>query len=188
VHTGAIDIRDAAVAALEAAAIHLGSIRGQVTEQLLDAPTPCASWSVRDLLAHLDDTVGTSGTSGQSGPSAPLAGPGSHPLAAELGLSAAQVQVGELVVHAWDLATAIGVDAALPGDLVRAGLDVFEAWADRLHTLGCYGDGPLGAPTAHTTQQWLLHLTGRRPVVEPVPPVRAVVGSPRSRPMSPRAL
>lgn len=42
---------------LERALAWTGPVLGGVTDDLLDAPTPCGRWRLRDLLAHLDDAL-----------------------------------------------------------------------------------------------------------------------------------
>jgi uncharacterized protein (TIGR03086 family) len=73
------------------------------------------------------------------------------------------MRTGDLLIHSWDLARAIGADERLPEPLVRAGLAIYEPMADRLAASGMFGSGAQGAPPAQTPQDRLLQLTGRRP-------------------------
>jgi uncharacterized protein (TIGR03086 family) len=178
------------------ATLHLDALVRRVTPSSLHAPTPCAPWTVGDLIAHVRaghaDAVQRLAGLGPRRDGVPAARrhrgdeldaylttsaelrhafdrPGAvelrvpDPLNPEEPLPLIGLRIAEAVVHAWDLATALGEDTTLPEPLVRAGLDVYEALADRMRSVGLYGDGPVAAPEATTVQQWLLHLTGRRP-------------------------
>jgi uncharacterized protein (TIGR03086 family) len=75
-----------------------------------------------------------------------------------------QMRTGDLVLHAWDLATAIGVDAAIPEELAAQIYEGLAPMADVIGTIGMFGTGPSGTvgEEAPVTVR-LLDLTGRRP-------------------------
>jgi uncharacterized protein (TIGR03086 family) len=73
------------------------------------------------------------------------------------------MRIGDVLIHSWDLARAVGADETIPPTLVAAGLAIFEPQAERIASTGRFGAGPVGAPEPADDQQRLLHLTGRRP-------------------------
>ncbi|WP_189221344.1 TIGR03086 family metal-binding protein, partial [Saccharothrix coeruleofusca] len=131
--------------ALDRAATALNvELTSRLTAEQLDASTPCAGWTVRDLLHHQVDTTLKFGAA----LGVELEEPDTEPVTAyritadrfaeELDPAALdreadfpgfgrrsgkQVLAGHFVdhlVHAWDLAKATGRDAALPTDLAQA--------------------------------------------------------------------
>lgn len=73
-------------------------------------------------------------------------------------------RVGDLVVHTWDLAVAIGADTALDPVLVEEAWGAMRPMAPLIGRLGVFGDGPSGALDDEAPlQARLLDLTGRRP-------------------------
>jgi uncharacterized protein (TIGR03086 family) len=73
------------------------------------------------------------------------------------------MRTGDVLVHTWDLARAVGADEQLPAPLVQAGLAMYGPRAEQLAATGMFGRGAEGAPEPADDQQRLLHLTGRRP-------------------------
>lgn len=73
------------------------------------------------------------------------------------------MRTGDVLIHSWDLARAVGADERLPEPLVGAGLAIYGARAEQLAASGMFGHGAEGAPEPADDQQRLLHLTGRRP-------------------------
>lgn len=75
-----------------------------------------------------------------------------------------QMRTGDLALHAWDLATAIGVEADIPEELATQIYGTLAPMADVIGTIGMFGSGPSGAvgEDAPVTER-LLDLTGRRP-------------------------
>ncbi|MEW1636621.1 TIGR03086 family metal-binding protein [Streptomyces sp. NPDC093801] len=67
----------------------------------------------------------------------------------------------DCVVHAWDLARAIGADDRLPDGLVEFSLKEVMPYADSLAASGMY-DVPLDVPAGADAQTRLLALVGRR--------------------------
>ena len=73
-------------------------------------------------------------------------------------------RVADGAVHAWDLACAIGADAALDAALVQFLWDDAEPRVDMLVGSGMFGDGPSGSvDEAAPLQVRYLDLVGRRP-------------------------
>jgi len=115
-----------------------------VTEARLAAPTPCRNWTLRDLLAHMDDsldafTEAAGGSVALTGaPSAPRVMVLQQKACALMGLwsgpGPAGIRVGELdlatdllvataaleiTVHGWDVAQATGERTPIPEELAR---------------------------------------------------------------------
>ncbi|GAA4209381.1 TIGR03086 family metal-binding protein [Actinocatenispora rupis] len=123
----------------------LGSLH-LVTDDSLDAPTPCPAWSLRQLLEHMYDSLGSLAEAVEAGRVAltPSYDAGADPVAAVrsracrlLGVWAAtgvpdRTSVAgqplatrivaatgalEIAVHGWDVAEACGADRAIPDEL-----------------------------------------------------------------------
>lgn len=115
-------------------------VYGQVGEEQMDLDTPCEGWKVRDLVEHTlhwqaqGGSIFGAGTSPgddwatiQPALGAALADPANLEGVAEAmgGMPKQQVVgfvIGDLVVHSWDLARAIGADETLPMEAVQATL------------------------------------------------------------------
>lgn len=67
----------------------------------------------------------------------------------------------DCVVHAWDLARAIGADEQLPDGLVEFSIKEVMPYADGLAASGMY-DAPLEVPAGANAQTRLLALVGRK--------------------------
>ncbi|MFF2196934.1 TIGR03086 family metal-binding protein [Streptomyces sp. NPDC058157] len=67
----------------------------------------------------------------------------------------------DCVVHAWDLARAVGADDRLPAGLVEFALEEVMPYADGLAASGMF-DAPLEVPAGADAQTRLLALLGRR--------------------------
>jgi uncharacterized protein (TIGR03086 family) len=73
-------------------------------------------------------------------------------------------RIGDLTLHAWDLARAIGADEELPVPLVEQVYRVLQPLETVIGQIGVFGEGPSGEVGADaSTQVKLLDLTGRRP-------------------------
>ena len=112
----------------------------EVTDQITDAdwdkPTPCEGWCVRDVVEHAHGWQTTGGNAFgaeleqgadwsdiQAAVSAQFADPASFEGTVESfgGMSkqaVAGTMIGDLLVHTWDVAKAIGVDDTLPPEAV----------------------------------------------------------------------
>ncbi|MEZ5142306.1 MAG: TIGR03086 family metal-binding protein [Acidimicrobiales bacterium] len=82
-------------------------------------------------------------------------------------MPAAQIigfRIGDLTLHAWDLARAIGADESLDADLVQEVWDGLQPLAPIIGQIGMFGDGPSGdVPEDAPLQVRMLDLVGRRP-------------------------
>lgn len=89
-----------------------------------------------------------------------VAGPrGDIPTAAFL-----RFRLVDLVVHAWDLLRAAGLDETLDPGVVADVLEVVEPHLTEMLEFGAYGSGPSGVPAPDASPQWrLLDMFGRRP-------------------------
>jgi uncharacterized protein (TIGR03086 family) len=73
-------------------------------------------------------------------------------------------RIGDLTLHAWDLARALSIPDELPDELVEHVYDVLLPMEAFIGDIGVFGRGPSGAVEVDsTTQAKLLDLTGRRP-------------------------
>jgi uncharacterized protein (TIGR03086 family) len=93
-------------------------------------------------------------------PGRPVAGPnGNIPAAAYL-----RFRLVDLVVHAWDLLRAAGLDETVDPGIVVELLTVVEPHLDDMLAFGAYGAGPSGTlPPDSLPQSRLLDWFGRRP-------------------------
>jgi len=73
-------------------------------------------------------------------------------------------RTGDLTVHAWDMANAIGADDSLPEELAVVVYDSLKPMESFIGQIGIFGAGPSGSIGGDAdVQQRLLDLTGRRP-------------------------
>lgn len=87
-----------------------------------------------------------------------------HPMFDTPGSQLVGFRVGDLTVHAWDLARALGADETLDAELVEEVWRVTEPMAPVIGSIGVFGTGPSGTvPDTAPLQQRLLDLMGRRP-------------------------
>jgi len=174
--------------ALELLERALGYTRGALATVGVDrsGPTPCAGWSLADLLCHMDDGLdafleAAGGAVRVEVPSRPasdleaLQGKachllgvwsvptpeyvvvGDHPVPSALFVSAAAL---EITVHGWDVARATGARHDIPEDLARALMPVAHAVVtaeDRAERFAA----PLRTPPDATSAQVLLGYLGR---------------------------
>jgi len=87
-----------------------------------------------------------------------------HPAGDVSGAQLLSFRIGDLALHAWDLARAIGADETLDPELVALVWEGMQPLAPVIAQLGIFGAGPSGdldddAPLQHR----LLDLSGRRP-------------------------
>lgn len=73
-------------------------------------------------------------------------------------------RIGDLTLHSWDLARAIGADETLDPVLVQAVWEAVSPLGDSISETGVFGAGPSGdVPDDAPLHVRLLDLTGRRP-------------------------
>jgi uncharacterized protein (TIGR03086 family) len=87
-----------------------------------------------------------------------------HPVMDMSGAQQLVFRTGDLLLHAWDLAKAIGGDEQIDDALVRHVWDEFEPMAPFIGEIGLFGTGPSDTVAEDAPfQQRLLDLSGRRP-------------------------
>lgn len=88
-----------------------------------------------------------------------------HPLMGEIPASMLfEIRIGELAIHAWDLARAIGADETLDSELIAALWAFAKPIEGMLASLGVFGTGASGTVgESAPLQTRLLDLLGRRP-------------------------
>ncbi len=87
-----------------------------------------------------------------------------HPAGDIDGPTFAGVRIGDLTIHSWDLASAIGADDSLPLSLVEAVLASLEPMRPIIGSVGVFGAGPSdNLPADADSQTRMLDLAGRRP-------------------------
>jgi uncharacterized protein (TIGR03086 family) len=151
----------------------------------LDVTTPCTDWDVRTLLNHMIDSQQYFAATAR-GEEATLPSPspppliGNDPVAAyrdmrqetlrahrepgvleKTGPSLGIAFVDQLV-HGWDLATATGQDAAMPGDLATAAFTMIDGQLTDDRRAPAFGPA-VDVPDGSNAQDRLLAYTGRQP-------------------------
>jgi uncharacterized protein (TIGR03086 family) len=157
-----------------------------VTDARLAAPTPCRNWTLRDLLAHMDDSLDAftqaAGGSVELRPAraAPRVEVLQQKACALMGLWSDQgppgVSVGgadlatdllvataalEVTVHGWDVAQATGAGTPIPEELARHLLPVAHRLVSESDR-GIRFAAPLPEPVAATPDARLRAFLGRR--------------------------
>jgi uncharacterized protein (TIGR03086 family) len=86
-----------------------------------------------------------------------------HPMGDMPGAQVVGFRIGDLTLHAWDLARSTGGDERLPDVLVEQVWADLEPMASMISAIGLFGDGPSGTvPDDASLQTRLLDLAGRR--------------------------
>ena len=153
----------------------------QVRDEQWNAPTNCEGWTVRDLVDHAVGWQGSggamigAGTDGETAwpttkeaVAAALADPSNLEGNAEAmgGMPKQQVagfMIGDLTIHAWDLARAIGVDDTLPPAAVEATLmGLQRVPAEMLRSDTMFGP-PIEIADDASAQDKLIAFSGRQP-------------------------
>lgn len=180
---------DDPVGLLERAVGYARMSLADVRADLLDVPTPCAAWSLADLLDHLADaldafTEASRGTvairptrtagprvavlrekanallAAWSAPAADTARIGDADLPARTLLGAAAL---ELTVHGWDVGRATGAGGPIPTSLARDLLPLAGVLVATAEGTARFGDRVPVSPRAPADRQ-LLGLVGREPL------------------------
>lgn len=156
-------------------------VAAQVTDDDWDKPTTCDEWTVRELVDHAmrwqamgGGIIGAGTTPGDDWAtiepklSAALDDPTNleGPADAMGGMpkqQAAGLLIGDLVIHAWDLARSIGADDTLPVGAVEATLMGLQRMpSEMLRSSGRFGEPVVVADDA-SPQDRLLAYAGRTP-------------------------
>lgn len=127
-------------------------LSGHVTLPELSATDPVDRWrehvsQVTDLLA---DGVGATAFDGYFGPTT-------------VGATLARFYGFDMIVHRWDIGTAIGVEVPWDADEIEQVATSIAGFGDHLYAEGICAD-PVEAPSGATRQQELLALMGRQDV------------------------
>ncbi len=87
-----------------------------------------------------------------------------HPMGFLSGRQIARLRMSDLVVHAWDIARALGLPEELDRLLVTESIAVIEVFGEKFTAAGLFGSGASGVlPEDSTDQSKLLDMVGRRP-------------------------
>ncbi|MGA7756720.1 MAG: TIGR03086 family metal-binding protein [Ilumatobacteraceae bacterium] len=87
-----------------------------------------------------------------------------HPAGDMPGAQVINFRIGDLLVHQWDLARAIGVDETLDPSIVQLVWDAIQPMLPMMSSVGVFGPGPSGAVGDDAPLQLrLLDAMGRRP-------------------------
>lgn len=176
--------------ALDRASTVVGDLIDRIPADRWDAPTPCAEWSVRDVVGHLVGMNVVFVAMFEQGPMpergvdrlgadpaaafrrsadalrAAAALPGvlertqETPLGATTGAERLRWRVADLLTHGWDLARATGIEAALPDDLVLAALAFAREQLPNQRRAGRF-DEPTPVPDDAPAIDQLAAFTGR---------------------------
>jgi uncharacterized protein (TIGR03086 family) len=165
-------------------------LASQDREGLLDLPTPCEGWVVRDLLGHVNGGARAFAAAFEERPvrerelgddpadtvaealadfdvavrsAGALERTVASPFGPMPGEVFARLAALDLLMHSWDLSRATGQDLALPDGIVQAA-DEFarQAVTDDLRTPGVFGP-EVAAPANSSRLDALAAFTGRRP-------------------------
>lgn len=85
-----------------------------------------------------------------------------HPTGPQLGSAVARFRLVDVLVHAWDLAAATGIEIEIPEELAEAVLDFLLPMFDSLRASGQFGE-PVEPPPGAPAWQRMLGLLGRQP-------------------------
>jgi uncharacterized protein (TIGR03086 family) len=156
-------------------------VAAQITDDDWGKTTPCEGWTVRDLVDHVMHWQGMGGGIVSAGTtpeddwatiepkvSAALDDPTNLEGTAEQmgGMPKQQVAgflIGDLVIHAWDLARSIGADETLPDAAVEATMmGLQRVPAEMMRSSNMFG-APLEVGDGASAQDRLLAFAGRKP-------------------------
>lgn len=176
-----VDVTELARRALAATA----AVAEAVPAAERDAPTPCAGWTVTDVVAHLvenhrthldvlgapdaGDDLRRSGEAVLAAHAAPAAADARFPLAGQQrsARAALAVQFADVLVHGWDLARAAGLPFRFDEDLAVAAERVVSTFPDLAWGPGAAFAARLTAEPGASAGDRLLALTGRDPQWRP---------------------
>lgn len=168
-----------------------GAVVAQVADEEWDRPAPCDGWVARDVVGHLVEWVpsffAAAGLSWSGAPdwhAAPavawrwldgcLTDALADPVIASREFDAGppgrltveravdMVVTGDVLVHTWDLATAVGRSVVLDPGMVAAMFDGMQAYDQALRSSGHYGPR-VPVPADADPQTRLIAFTGRTP-------------------------
>ncbi len=163
------------------AAAKWSEVSAQITDDDWERSTPCADWTVRDLVDHTMQWQSTGGAIVGAGTS-----PGDDWATIEPKLSvalddpsnlegvaeqmggmpkqqAAGFVIGDLLIHSWDLARSLGADETLPDGAVQATLMGLQRVPAEMLRSGTMFAPPIEVPDDASAQDRLLGFVGRTP-------------------------
>lgn len=168
---------------------HAHDVVAGVRPDQYDDKTPCAEWTVRDLLEHMIGVVDGLGAAASGRAPAPFilaVDPAAQLQVAAVGAMAgwrspgvldrivdggagpmpghvlAGINLLDTATHSWDLATATGQPAALPDDIATAALEASRATISPEIRPGRFGP-EVPAPSGATPTEALVAFLGRTP-------------------------
>jgi len=181
------------ITALDDSYSHLAKVIADVDKGQLERPTPCAQWDVQATLDHLigatwmftlvnqDQAVGEdAGGIGRDDPVVALTnaadaniaswrapgafdGDRTFPFGTFAADAAAMMNLSEVVVHTWDVATALGADATIDPTVAEMVYAFYRPMAlDPYRAHGAFG-AEITVDTDAPPAARLLALLGRRP-------------------------
>ncbi|MBC6450256.1 TIGR03086 family metal-binding protein [Actinokineospora xionganensis] len=181
------------IRALDRRAVEVtGGIIDRLTDEQLDLASPCSEWTVRGVIEHMvgNNHGMLAKLTGQAPPAevSPAADPRANFrktaeafLAAfasdeaqeasfellgveRTGAVAQSVHFADVLVHAWDIASAAGIDLRYDEDLAEAAVKVVSRFPEELWGPGGAFAARLPVAEDASAQDRLLALTGRAPV------------------------
>jgi uncharacterized protein (TIGR03086 family) len=183
----------ALITALDNSYAHAAEIIGNVDTEQLASPTPCAQWDVRAALDHLigatwmfthvnqNEAVGEdAGSIGDDDPTVALSnaasaniaswrapgalqGDRTFPFGTFPADAAAMMNLSEVVVHTWDIATALGADPTIDPAVAEMLYQFYRPMSlDPYRAHGAFG-AEIAADPNDPPADRLLALLGRRP-------------------------
>jgi uncharacterized protein (TIGR03086 family) len=148
----------------------VGDLLGRISDDQWAAATPCAEWSVRDVVGHLVgmnlvfvamfeqgpmpergvDRLGADPAAAFARSSAALQAAAGRPgmlehtqttqVGTATGAERLQWRVADLLTHGWDLVQATGVEVTLPDDLAEQALSFVQAQLPGQSRTGRFGE------------------------------------------------
>lgn len=170
---------------------HAHSVIAGVRPEQLEDPTPCAEWTVRDLLSHMVGVVAGMGAAAAGeartgdfaladdpaaqfavASQAALAGWGSPGALERMidagggkmpGVVLANINLLDTATHTWDLATATGQSTALPDDVAAAAYEASQMIVSSEEMRAGRFGPEVAAPEGANETDRLVAFLGRQP-------------------------
>ncbi|MGH3863324.1 TIGR03086 family metal-binding protein [Actinokineospora sp.] len=181
------------IRALDRRAVEVtGAIIDRLTDEQLDLASPCSEWTVRGVIGHMvsNNHGMLAKIAGQEPPAeaglsadprvdfretaeaflVAFGGDEAQEAPFELlgvdrtGAVAQSVHFADVLVHAWDIASAAGIDLRFDEDLAEAAVKVVSRFPEELWGPGGAFSARLPAAEGASAHERLLALTGRAPV------------------------
>ena len=150
-----------------------------------DAASPCSDWTAKDVAEHVTgnhrmiaERFGKTAPAASGAPSADWADARdaalqtlegadlSQTVEGPMGQVPAEVFLGimsnDTMIHAWDLARAVGADDDLPDDLAQSAYEMMAPFDEMLRTSGMFGPR-IDVDDSATATERLVAFSGRQP-------------------------